>query len=93
MASLLLYTVKKNCIFPCNRLDTGTVPYCILNDFTMFSFAVSLNLSIVQYSEMSPLRFGSWLCSRLQVNIPNILGPIEGAKPSPYEVLLKQVLG
>jgi hypothetical protein len=30
------------------------------------------------------LRFGSWLCCRLQVKMPILLGPIEGANPSPW---------
>jgi hypothetical protein len=32
---------------------------------------------------MKPLRFGSWLCSCLQVKIPIMLGPIEGANSNP----------
>jgi hypothetical protein len=29
-----------------------------------------------------PLHFGSWLCSHLQVKLPVLLGPIEGANPT-----------
>jgi hypothetical protein len=40
--------------------------------------------SVVQYSKPRPLRFGSWLCSRLQVKISTLVGPIEGADPNPW---------
>jgi hypothetical protein len=30
-----------------------------------------------------PVRFRNWLCSRLQVKMPVLLSPIEGANPSP----------
>jgi hypothetical protein len=47
---------------------------------------------IVYYSSTKPLCFGSWLCSHLQVKIPFLLGPIEGANPNAWkaeEKLLK----
>jgi hypothetical protein len=30
------------------------------------------------------LRFGSWLCCRLQVKMPTLLGPIKRANPNPW---------
>jgi hypothetical protein len=46
------------------------------------------NLPIVQYSKKTrPLRFGRWLCSRLQVKIPTLLVPIEGANPNPRNLV------
>jgi hypothetical protein len=41
-------------------------------------------LSIVKYSKTRPLCFGNWLCSRLQVKISILLGPIEGVNPNPW---------
>jgi hypothetical protein len=46
--------------------------------------------SIVQYSKTRPLRFGSWLCSHLQVKIPILLGPIEGTIPNTWTISVDQ---
>jgi hypothetical protein len=36
-------------------------------------------------NKRKPLRFGNWLCSRLQVKLPVLVGPIEGANPNPWK--------
>jgi hypothetical protein len=44
-------------------------------------FGLDLSFNILK---TKPVRFGSWLCSHLQVKIPILLGPIEEANPNPW---------
>jgi hypothetical protein len=64
-------------------INHGVPHYVIRNYYNIYPFQVQF---FSCYSKTRPLRFGSWLCSLLQVKIPILLGPTEGANPNPPSI-------